>query len=111
MLKAISKTSPLLYLYRINEFELFPKIFNTVCTTNAVALELEQGQKQSFDVPILSKFDWLKIKDPQSTPSEWLALDLGENEKIVGIEILEASKYVNLKSLLPIKYESIKMAG
>ena len=37
--------------------------------------------------------------------------DSGENEKIVGIEILEASKYVNLESLLPIKYESIKMAG
>ncbi len=43
--------------------------------------------------------------------TENIVLDLGENEKIVGIEILEASKYVNLESLLPIKYESIKMAG
>jgi uncharacterized protein YuzE len=43
--------------------------------------------------------------------TENIVLDLGENEKIIGIEILDASKYVNLESLLPIKYESIKMAG
>ena len=43
--------------------------------------------------------------------TENIVLDLGEDEKIVGIEILDASKYVNLGSLLPVSYETMKMAG
>jgi uncharacterized protein YuzE len=30
---------------------------------------------------------------------------MGEGDKIVGIEILDASKHVNLKSLMPIEFE------
>ena len=37
--------------------------------------------------------------------SEDIVLDLGEDERIVGIEILEASKHLNLEALLPVKYE------
>lgn len=36
--------------------------------------------------------------------SEDIVLDLGEDDKIVGIEILDASKHLNLESLLPVKY-------
>lgn len=43
--------------------------------------------------------------------SENIMLDLSEDEKIVGIEILDASKYVNLENLLPISYEPEKMVG
>jgi len=32
-------------------------------------------------------------------------LDIGEDDKIVGIEILDASKHLNLENLLPLKYE------
>jgi uncharacterized protein YuzE len=39
--------------------------------------------------------------------SEDIVLDLGEDERIVGIEILNASKHLNLESLLPIKYEAV----
>ena len=35
-------------------------------------------------------------------------LDIGKNERLIGIEILDASKHVNLKRLLPIKYETPK---
>ncbi len=38
--------------------------------------------------------------------SEDIVLDIGENEKIVGIEIMDASKHVSLDRLLPIKYSS-----
>jgi uncharacterized protein YuzE len=31
-------------------------------------------------------------------------LDLGEDDRIVGIEILDASKHLNLERLLPVKY-------
>ena len=33
-----------------------------------------------------------------------VVLDLGEGNKIVGIEILDASKHVALERLLPVKY-------
>ena len=36
--------------------------------------------------------------------SEDVVLDLGEDDKIVGIKIVEASKHLNLERLLPLKY-------
>lgn len=40
--------------------------------------------------------------------SEDIVLDIGEDERVIGIEILDASKNVNLERLLPIKYEPSK---
>ena len=37
--------------------------------------------------------------------SEDIVLDLGQGDRIIGIEILDASKHLNLESLLPVKYE------
>jgi uncharacterized protein YuzE len=39
---------------------------------------------------------------------EDIVLDVGENERIVGIEILDASKHVNLEKLFPIQYKVSK---
>ena len=38
--------------------------------------------------------------------SEDIVLDVGEDNRIVGIEILDASKHLNLKNLLPVTYET-----
>lgn len=38
--------------------------------------------------------------------SEDIVLDLGENDSIVGIEIIDASKHVALDRLLPVKYKA-----
>lgn len=43
--------------------------------------------------------------------SEDIVLDIGEDDKIVGIEIMNASHQVNLESLLPVKYEVVSEAG
>ncbi|MDI6890807.1 MAG: DUF2283 domain-containing protein [Thermodesulfovibrionales bacterium] len=40
--------------------------------------------------------------------SEDIVLDIGENDRIIGIEILDASRHVSLDKLLPIKYEVTK---
>lgn len=40
-----------------------------------------------------------------------IVLDIGEDDKIVGIEIMDASCHVNLESLLPVKHEVISEAG
>jgi uncharacterized protein YuzE len=37
--------------------------------------------------------------------SEDIVLDMGEDDKIIGIEILDASKHLNLEKLLPLQYE------
>lgn len=43
--------------------------------------------------------------------SEDIVLDIGENNKIVGIEILDASNHVHLESLLPLKHKVVDEAG
>lgn len=40
--------------------------------------------------------------------SEDIVLDIGENDRIVGIEILDASQHLTLDRLLPVKYEVSK---
>lgn len=36
--------------------------------------------------------------------SEDIVLDMGEDDRIVGIEIVDASKHLNLATLLPVEY-------
>ena len=40
--------------------------------------------------------------------SDDVVLDIGEGDKIIGIEILDASKHVNLDRLLPVNYKLSK---
>jgi predicted nucleic acid-binding protein len=80
MPKAISNTSPLLYLYRIEAIHWLPKLFDEVWTPEAVKNELLAGRSKGYDVPNPMDYAWLKIVDPKSMPSEWLALDLGTGE-------------------------------
>ncbi len=42
--------------------------------------------------------------------TEDIVLDVGEDNKIVGIEILDASKNLNLEQLLPVKHEALPEA-
>ena len=80
MPKAISNTSPLLYLYRIGGIEWLPKLFDEVWTPEAVRNELQAGRSKGYDVPDPDDYSWLNVVNPKSTPSEWLALDLGTGE-------------------------------
>ena len=80
MLKAISNTSPLLYLYRIGVINWLPKLFDEVWTPEAVKEELLTGQSRGYDVPSPDDYPWLRVVNPNSMPSEWLALDLGVGE-------------------------------
>lgn len=77
---AISNTSPLLYLYRINALDWLPRLFGRVWTSHAVVTELEEGRRRGFEVPAPIHIPWLDIVEPQWVPSEWLALDLGPGE-------------------------------
>ena len=80
MTKAVSNTSPLLYLYRIDAIDLLPKLFEEVWISEAVKDELLTGRNKGYSVPDPKDYKWLHILNPQSMPSEWLALDLGAGE-------------------------------
>jgi len=56
MPEAISNTSPLLYLYRINAIDWLPELFNEIWIPNAVVLELGEGQHRGYDVPVPSVY-------------------------------------------------------
>jgi uncharacterized protein YuzE len=51
------------------------------------------------------RFDERKQGVENKRVIEDVVLDLGEGGKIVGIEILDASKPINLESVLPTHYE------
>ena len=80
MPKAISNTSPLLYLHRIGALEWLPQLFDEFWTSAAVVAELQEGRRCGFDVPDLALLPWVQIVEPRSIPAEWLALDLGDGE-------------------------------
>ncbi len=80
MHNAISNTSPLLYLYRIDAIEWLPKLFGEIWIPRAVIDEVSEGRKRGYDVPLLKSYKWLKVIEPSSVPSEWLSLDLGAGE-------------------------------
>lgn len=80
MPEAISNTSPLLYLYRGGLLEWLPALFGQVWVPGAVVRELKQGRKEGFDVPNPDDYPWVLVAEPRSTPSEWLAVDLGPGE-------------------------------
>jgi len=80
MLKAISNTSPLLYLYRIDGIDWLPQLFEEVWIPEAVRNELRAGRGRGYDVPNPEDYPWLNVVNPKSIPSEWLVLDLGPGE-------------------------------
>lgn len=96
MPKAITNTSPLLYLYRIEAIEWLPSLFGEVWAPEAVKNELLAGRNKGYDVPNAGDFPWLTIVDPKSMPSEWLALDLGAGEIAAMALALENPSHVIL---------------
>lgn len=96
MLDAISNTSPLVYLYRIQAIEWLPKIFREIWVPTAVVEELKEGQGRGFDVPNPTTYAWLQVVEPQATPSEWLSLDLGPGELAAMALALENRRHVVL---------------
>ncbi len=56
------------------------------------------------------RFEERKQEVENRRVTEDIVLDIGEGGKIVGIEILEASKHVSLESVLPLRYD-LRQAG
>ncbi len=93
---AISNTSPLLYLYRLEVLMWLDALFGEVWMPNAVAHELGDGRRQGYDVPDPDTYPWLRRMEPRALPSEWLALDLGPGELAAMALALENPAHVVL---------------
>ena len=53
------------------------------------------------------RFDDRKQQVINKRLSEDIALNVGDDDKIIGIEVLDASKRVNLSGLPPIEYDVV----
>jgi len=51
------------------------------------------------------RLDTIKQDIVNKRVSEEVVLDIGKEEKIIGIEIMNASKNVNLEKILPVRIE------
>lgn len=80
MQKVISNTSPLLYLHRIGRLDFLNSMFTEIWVPGAVVNELKDGIQKGYDSPNPDKYPWMKLVEPNKTPSEWLSLDLGRGE-------------------------------
>ena len=80
MRKAISNTSPLLYLHRIGALDWLPRLFDAFWAPSAVIAELQEGRRRGFDVPDPASLPWVQVAEPQVIPAEWRTLELGRGE-------------------------------
>jgi len=83
-------------LYRIGAILWLPKLFDEIWTPNDVKNELLAGKSKGYDVPDPPDYTWLKIVNPKSMPSEWLALDLGAGEIAAMALALENQSHIIL---------------
>jgi len=54
------------------------------------------------------RLDSRKQKVRSERVTDDIVLDIGEKDRIVGIEILDASKHVNLEELMPVRFKVSK---
>jgi uncharacterized protein YuzE len=69
----------------------------------------EEGMKIQYDSKtdlLYLRFDERKQQVVNKRVSDEIVLDIGEGEKIVGIEILDASKLISLERLLPVETQA-----
>jgi len=77
---------------------------------------MENGGKE-MEVIYNKKTDLLYIRiDPKKQDvinqrvNEDVILDIGEGDRIIGIEIMNAAKRINLKEIFPVKINSIEQS-
>jgi hypothetical protein len=61
MLKVITDTLPIQYLYQISQLDLLPALYGMVRMPQAVADELNQGRIQGIPLPDPISLSWISI--------------------------------------------------
>ncbi len=83
--RCVVNTSPLQYLFRVNQLELLKDLFEAVLVAEGVRTELDRGRSRGFQVPDLSPVNWLQVlaAEPEPMPLELEGLGQGETETIL----------------------------
>ena len=84
MPEVITDTSPIQYLYQINQLNLLPTLYKQVKMPQAVADELAQGRAQGISLPDPNSLSWMTLCPVPSSIliPEFPNLGAGEREAI-----------------------------
>ena len=58
-IRVVSNTSPLQYLYAVQQLPLLEQLYGRIVVPQAVIDELRLGQQQGYDVPDWSVYSWM----------------------------------------------------
>ena len=75
---------------------------DTNSTESGKEMQIHYNPKKDL---LYIRLDERKQEVVNRRPSEDIVLDIGEGDRLVGIEIMDASKHLNIESLLPVKYQ------
>lgn len=79
-MKAISNTSPLIFLEAAGQLDWLEVVFDEVWVPTQVVDELSKGAAEGYSLPAIGSLRTVHVVDSAHPPSEWLALDLGAGE-------------------------------
>lgn len=101
MAEAVSNTSPILYLFRVDGLQWLDRLFDRIWVPVAVDEELRAGLAQGHHAPRLADYPFLQLTEPSSVPSDWLVRDLGTGEiAAMALALEKPSAIVLLDDLL-----------
>lgn len=82
MLEAVvvCNTSPLLYLYQVQQLELLAKLYGRVLVPPAVRAELRAGAEKGAVVPDLDRSTWIEVQPLRDSTLLPAVVDLGAGE-------------------------------
>lgn len=78
--RVVSNTSPLLYLYQVQQLDLLRRLYGRITIPRAVETELGRGKELGIRVPEISTIDWIQVKQVPDRSLLPAVVDLGPGE-------------------------------
>lgn len=94
MLDVICDTSPIQYLYQLEQLHIIPKLANQVFIPSAVVEEIKIGHSLGVNLPKLEELEWVTVRRPISELALPLVSNLGPGETEVLMLALEMREAV-----------------
>lgn len=91
MPEVVADTSPLQYLFQLDQLDLLRRFYGTVWVPSGVVTELDAGRAGGVSLPALSAFTWIRPRQVAARKILVLAPDLGLGEREVLALALELS--------------------
>ncbi len=94
MRDVICDTSPIQYLYQLEQLHIIPKLANQVFIPSAVVEEIKIGHSLGVNLPKLEELEWVTVRRPISELALPLVSNLGPGETEVLMLALEMREAV-----------------